>query len=131
MMWWFWLFLLLTTKPYDYVPSVDEYVSPHEYEPELLHITGYINPHGNKTADGSNTFVGSCASNRKNLGKVVALYDKDKNFIGYYDINDTGGTKALKTGKAIDIYFEDEQTLNEFFEKYGTRLYVQIIESEG
>lgn len=130
-MWLLLLLLLLLREPYNYVPSVEEYVSPHEYEPELLHITGYINPHGNKTADGSNTFIGSCAMNRANLGKVVALYDKEKNFIGYYDINDVGGTEGLKSGKVVDLYFKDEQTLIEFFEKYGTKLYVQIIESEG
>lgn len=123
--------LLFPKVEYDYVPTVEEYVSPHDYEPQLMHVTGYINPNHNKTADGSNTFVGSCAMNRANLGKVIALYDKEKNFIGYFDVNDVGGTQGLKDGKVVDLFFTDMETLNNFFEEHGTKLYVQIIDSNG
>lgn len=132
-MWWIiltWFFSVLFPKC-DYVPSADEYVSPHEYEPQLMHITWYLNPNGNKTASGKPTYLGSCASNKEHLGDMVALYDKEKNFICYLEVNDTGSAEGLQNGTSIDIFVETEEQMWAWVKAYGTEMYVQFIDSEG
>lgn len=121
----------LAKPKYNYVPPADQYQTPHDFEPQLMHITWYLNPNGNKTANGKPTFLGSCASNREHLGDMVALYDKDKNFICYLEVNDTGSAKSLKNGTSIDIFVESEDQMWAWVNAYGEYMYVQFIESDG
>lgn len=114
-----------------YVPPVSEYVSPHEDMREPIKATWYVNPNGNKTANGSSTFIGSCASNREHLGDVAALYSIEGYFIGYLDCNDCGGTEAIKAGNVIDIYAEDLDQIKRTAEEWGTEFYIVWIKAEG
>lgn len=117
--------------PYDYVPTVEEYISPHEYEPQLMHITWYL-PTGHKTADGTKTHIGICASNRENLGKTAILYRKDtKEYITTLEIRDVGGAEWLKNGTCIDIYVESEEEMYRQAKDFGTEVYVQIVDADG
>lgn len=114
-----------------YVPPVSEYVSPHEDMREPIHATWYVNPNKKRTANGSRTFIGSCAASRDHLGDVAALYSIEGYFIGYLDCNDTGGAEGIKNGTVIDIYADSLEQINRTAEEWGTEFYVIWIEAEG
>ena len=125
------LAMLVRYEQNKYVPPASEYVSPHEELTEKVTVTWYINPNGNHTASGGNTFKGSCASSRDHIGDVAALYSKEGYFIGYFDCNDTGGTEAIKTGKVIDIYADSIEEIYRAAEEWGTEYQVLWIEADG
>jgi len=123
--------LAMALREEPYVPSVEEYVSPHGDLTEPVVCTWYINPNGNHTASGGNTFKGSCAASREHIGDVAALYSKEGYFIGYFDCNDTGGTEAIKAGKVIDIYADSIEEIYRAAEEWGTEYQVLWIEADG
>lgn len=84
-----------------------------------------------KTASGTPVRVGICASKPEYIGKVAAIYKKDKHgcigdFLGYYLIEDTGG-KNIKSGKVIDIWLPSYSEARKFG---NPKVYVKIIEAE-
>ena len=125
------LVLMVRQESNMYVPPASEYVSPHEDLTEPVLVTWYINPSGNHTASGGNTFKGSCASSREHIGDVAALYSKEGYFIGYFDCNDTGGTEAIKQGRVIDIFANDIEEIYRTSEEWGTEYKVVWIEADG
>ena len=58
-------------------------------------------------SDSTYTRLGVCAGKKEWLGKTVAVYlnigGTIGNFLGYYDVCDTGG-EAIRTGKVLDIW---------------------------
>lgn len=124
------VYLLMPKKDYDYVPSVEEYESPHDFQPQEVKFTYYIWT-GNHTASGVYPTIGMVASNNEHLGDIAMLYTADKEFIGYFECTDTGGTQGLKKGKVIDIYAHDMTTVYKFADEYGTNGYVLWIEADG
>lgn len=124
------LAMLVRYEQNKYVPPASEYVSPHEWQAEEVKFTYYIWT-GNKTASGVYPIIGMCASNREHLGDIAALYDKDKDFIGYFEATDTGGTEGLKKGYVIDVFAYDMETVYKFAEEYGTEGYVLWVKGEG
>ena len=125
------LVLMVRQESNMYVPPASEYVSPHEELTEPVLVTWYINPNGNRTASGGNTFKGSCAASREHIGDVAALYSKEGYFIGYFDCNDTGGTEAIKQGRVIDIFANDIEEIYRTSEEWGTEYKVVWIEADG
>jgi hypothetical protein len=127
------ILLLVAYRPQEeqFVPSVEEYISPHEDLTTPVHVTWYINPNGNHTANGGNTFIGSCASNREHLGDVACLYSIEGYFIGYLDCNDTGSAQGLKDGTTIDIYADNLEQIYRTAEEWGTEYYVLWVEADG
>lgn len=125
------LLLLVAYKPQEeqFVPSVEEYVSPHEWQPQEIKLTYYIWT-GNRTASGVYPKIGMCASNREHLGDVAVIYNQDKECIGMFECTDIGGTEGLKKGFVIDIYAHDMETVYQFAEDYGTSGYVLWVEVE-
>lgn len=105
------------------IPSYEKYLDISEAK--KMHITGYL-PTGNKTASGTVPTKLTCASSRKHIGELVIISDEDK-IVGIYKVEDTGGTKAIKNDKCIDIFFENEMELNQFFIENGTRMYVRYV----
>ena len=115
---------------YNYVPSVEEYVSPHELWPVEMRVTCYL-PTGNRTASGVYPFVGCCASNREHLGDVAAVYTLDMEFIGYFECVDTGGAQTLKNGTSLDIYCENMTQARDWINTYGDYCLVHFIKADG
>lgn len=115
---------------YCYVPKAKTYQSPHDFEPQLMRVTCYL-PTGNHTASGCYPFIGSCAGRREDIGKVIALYDINKNFIGYVEVRDTGGAQSIKNGTSIDIYVENMEQARAWVAEYGDYMYCQYIEANG
>lgn len=127
------LLLLVAYQPRQelYVPSVDEYVTPHEDLTTPVKITWYLNPNGNKTANGGTTHIGSCASNWEHMGDIAVLYSQEGYFIGMYEVNDVGGTEGLKNGTVIDIYADNLEQIYRTAEEWGTEYYVLWVEADG
>lgn len=129
-------FSLLYSQPqkeelvYDYVPPVEEYVSETEWDIPLLRVTCYL-PTGYKTASGQPTHLGGCAGRREDIGKIAAVYTIDKEFVGYFEINDCGSNPMLQNGYAIDIFRDNRDQAWDWVDTYGEYMYVDIIESEG
>lgn len=98
-------------------------------EPQLIRTTCYIAT-GNKTASGVYPKEGMIAGRKEDIGKTAILYDKDMNYIGMFEITDTGG-KPIRSGKVIDVYRDNIERVYEWSEEYGDYTYVQIIDCEG
>ena len=86
------------------------------------------------TADGSTTTENlTCAGKREWFGKTIALYYRNKDgsigdFIGYYEIHDTGGDPRIKNGQSIDIYMPEYRDCKNFGR---VDVYMFFIEGEG
>ena len=81
-----------------------------------------------QTASGEYTREGICASKPEWIGKTAAIYYNDGgmigDFIGYYEILDTGGD-SIKKGYVIDIWMENKETCKQFG---SPDVYVLLIE---
>lgn len=80
-----------------------------------------------QTASGEYTREGICAGRPEWIGKTIAVYYNDNgkigDFLGYYEIKDTGA-EPIKKGYVIDIWMEDKESCKQF----GTQnVYVLII----
>lgn len=99
--------------------------------PVKIRCTVYTAPEGSITADGSKVREGIVAGKKDLLGYTAILYDEDMNLIGYFEFKDTGGHKGLKNGTRIDIFRNDLDSCNEWIEKYGDYVYMQIVKGDG
>lgn len=97
---------------------------------EVIRCTCYL-PTGNKTASGVYPYEGICASNNAHLGDVAVLYDLDMNFIGYFEVKDTGGHEGLKNGSRVDIFRENHDRYKEWVNQYGDYVIIQWVKGEG
>ena len=71
-----------------------------------------------KTATGTYTKSGVCASKREWFGKRVAVYEADSegnavSLIGYFSVEDTGGAPIQK-GHVIDIWLPTYEECKQF-----------------
>lgn len=98
-------------------------------QPRRIRCTCYIDYGYTKSGE----FVrdGIAAMNDDLLGKTAILYDENMNYIGIWEIKDTGGHKDLKNGTRIDIYREDMESAMEWVIRYGDYVYVQLIDAVG
>lgn len=99
--------------------------------PVVLETTAYCD-HG-LTASGCMVRRGVCAAREDMIGRCAVIYEMAEDgtmgdFLGYYEILDTGGDYRIRNGSVIDIYMPDYDQCME----YGRRkAYVQIVEAEG
>lgn len=86
---------------------------------------------GQPTASGAPTVEDlTIAGAREWLGCTCALYDEDKQFLGYYEFKDIGYGRDgdIERGETVDLYLASESDCNDL----GRRtMYIQIIPSEG
>ena len=88
-------------------------------EPVLYkgHATAYCDV--GYTKSGEWTRDGICAAKEEWLGKSVVVYKRLPDgsigdYIGTYEILDTGGTKGLKEGRVIDVWVPDMDAVQDF-----------------
>lgn len=103
---------------------------PEYVDPVRMRITCYL-PTGNKTADGTVPYEGICAAKRDWIGKVAVVYTEDMEYIGTFEIRDTGGHKRIKNGTSIDIFRDNMSRAKEWVKTYGDYGYVQIMDADG
>ena len=112
--------------------EAEQTINPNYYQnPVQIETTAYCD-YG-LTASGSMVREGVCAARRDMIGKCAIVYEMEEDgtlgdFIGYYEILDTGGDYRIENGSVIDIYIPDYDKCIE----YGRRkVYVQIVEAKG
>lgn len=104
-----------------------------------MRVTCYTYPPGSITASGSEVREGIVAAKKDWMDALVVLYDTDMNFIGYFEVKDTGfgidldgdGIGSIENGTSIDVFRSSLERCNEWIERYGDYCYVQIIDAEG
>ena len=74
------------------------------------------------------------------MDALVVLYDMDMNFIGYFEVKDTGfgidkdgdGIGSIQEGTSIDVFRSSLERCKEWVNTYGDYCYVQVIhDAEG
>ena len=105
-----------------------------------MRVTCYTYPPGSITASGSEVREGIVAAKREWMDALVVLYDMDMNFIGYFEVKDTGfgidkdgdGIGSIQAGTSIDVFRSSLNRCWEWVERYGDYCYVQVIpDAEG
>lgn len=81
---------------------------------------------------GGQTRPGICAGSPQHYGDIACVYEMNKDgtlgeFIGYFEVLDTGG-ESIKKGRKIDLWYEKEKYCFKF--GYKTVL-VKYIEGKG
>lgn len=83
---------------------------------QLMEATAYC--HGTTRCDGGVVRTGICAGKPEWYGKVAAIYLNDNGspgeFLGYFEILDTGGDERIRNGTVLDIYIPDYDACIEF-----------------
>lgn len=84
------------------------------------------------TASGQKVRPGICAGADwrvdeadENGSWVADVYTMDGQYIGCFELLDKGGTKAIKEGRVIDVWFETYEECMEYMELTGGK--VQVI----
>lgn len=98
-------------------------------EPQLMRVTCYL-PTGNPTASGVYPEEGMCASNWQHMGQIAVLYDMNMEYIGEFEVTDTGGARSLRNGTSIDIFRNDMDGAKTWIKTYGDYCYVEWKEKE-
>lgn len=107
----------------------DVAASAGQEDPKLMRVTCYYG--GEVTKSGQKPRYGICAGPEELIGYLAIVYDKDMEFIGYWEVLDTGSHQRLKDGSSIDIWQPTLDECNRWIEKYGDYCYVQLINAEG
>lgn len=111
-----------------------------KYPVRKMRVTCYTYPEGSITASGSEVREGIIAAKREWMNALVVLYDMDMNFIGYFEVKDTGfgidkdgdGIGSIQEGTSIDVFRRNLERCREWVERYGDYCYVQVIpDAEG
>lgn len=111
-----------------------------KYPVRKMRVTCYTYPEGSITASGSEVREGIIAAKKEWMDALVVLYDIDMNFIGYFEVKDTGfgidkdgdGVGSIQAGTSIDVFRSSLDRCYEWTERYGDYCYVQIIpDAEG
>ena len=99
----------------DFVPAhyLEETFNPYPDSIRLdIEATAYC--YGTTTCTGKPVRVGYAAMAKEYIGKTAVVYEADENgepldYIGIYEIEDTGGDYRIKNGTCIDIFMESRE----------------------
>lgn len=102
---------------------------------KLMRVTCYTYPPGSITASGCEVREGIVAAKKEWIGALVVLYDIDMNFIGYFEVKDTGfgidkdgdGVGSIQEGTSLDVFRSSLERCHEWAERYGDYCYAKII----
>ncbi len=123
----------------DFIPGYYEAETEEEEEfnPYPGSIVKYIEAtaycYGTTTYTGKQVREGYAAMSKRYLGMTAIVYELDEvgqpyEYIGTYEIEDTGGDYRIKNGNCIDIYIPDHDAAVEFGRK---QVVVYLIEAKG
>ena len=82
------------------------------------------------TANGGTTRKGICACNT-HLGDMAVIYSVNGDFLGMYEVTDTGSTEGLTEGRVIDVWFDTYEECEEWMKLTDGRCYVLWVKGEG
>ena len=96
---------------------------------QQMEATAYC--YGTTRCDGGTVRAGTCAGKPEWYGKVAAIYLDDNGtpgeFLGYFEILDTGGDERIQDGTVLDIYISEHDACIEFGRQ---KVIVSIIDGE-
>ena len=97
------------------------------------HIEATAYCYGTTTCTGKKVREGYASMSKRYLGMTAVVYEADDNgepldYIGTYEIEDTGGDERIKNGNCIDIYMESYSDAITFGRK---QVVVYLIEAKG
>lgn len=101
-----------------------------DMEMQEVKISCYL-PTGCKTYSGQVPYVGGCAVNKEHLGQTAMLFDAEYRFVGFYEVNDIGGNRLLKQGRAIDVFQETMTDAKDFIRENGDHGFVIWLDADG
>lgn len=99
-------------------------------EPQLIRCTCYTAPEGAITHSGQTVREGIVAGDVDCEGYVAILYDVNMEYIGMFEVLDTGGD-PVKNGYVLDVYRYSLERCHEWINKYGDYVYIQLIPAVG
>lgn len=93
----------------------------YDEQPEQVHMQATSYCLKGRTATGTRTRKGICASSRKHFGEVAQVYKRNKDgsigeFIGYFSCEDTGG-ESISSGRVMDIWCDSYDSAIKFGRK--------------
>lgn len=96
-----------------------------------IEATAYC--YGTTTCTGKKVRKGIAAMSKRYLGMTAIVYEVDENgnpmdYIGTYEIEDTGGDERIKNGNCIDIFMDSRDECINFGRK---QVLVYLIEAKG
>lgn len=98
--------------------------------PFQIESTAYYE--GEVTASGQKVREGICAGRKEWLGLTCIVYEDDDgspgDYIGIYEMLDTGSDRRIREGKCIDIYMPEKETCLEWGRR---KVWVQLVEADG
>lgn len=86
---------------------------------------------GEITANGSKVHEGGIAASAEHMGDVAELYTLDDEFLGYFEVNDAGGTDAIRNGYVIDVYRESYDRCVDWMKLTQGKVKVRWIKGKG
>lgn len=99
-------------------------------EPFCIESTAYWE--GKVTASGAKVREGICAGRKEWRGLTCIIYADDGGekgeYIGIYEILDTGSDSRLKDGTCIDLYMENEDDCWEWGRR---KVWIQLVDAKG
>lgn len=117
----------------DFVPG--HYLDKVNLYPDAIekHIEATAYCYGTTTCTGKPVREGYAAMSKRYLGMTAIVYSEDENgnpldYIGTYEIEDTGGDERIKNGNCIDIYIPSHEKAIEFGRQ---KVVVYLIEAKG
>lgn len=103
-----------------------------EADGTLFQIESTAYYEGEVTASGQKVRKGICAGRKEWLGLTCIIYADDNgepgDYIGIYEMLDTGSDSRIREGKCIDIYMPEKETCLEWGRR---KVWVQLVEADG
>ena len=78
------------------------------------------------TGSGGTTHPGIAACDPY-LGQIAMIYTRDGEFLGQFEVTDTGGTDAIRQGHVIDVWFNDLDECQSWISKTRGKCMVYFI----
>jgi len=97
---------------------------------QVMNTTAYCC--GTVTANGSKVHEGGCASSIERIGMVAIIYTLDGEFLGYFEVNDTGKQGGgVRNGTVADIYRSDYDRAVEWMETTDGKCWIKFVDGHG
>lgn len=101
--------------------------------PDAIEMEATAYCYGTLRCDGGPVREGICAAAPKYYGKTAIVFEKKADgdlgeFLGYFEVLDTGGDERIQNGDVIDIYHPSEEWCRQFGRK---KVYVRFVDGKG
>lgn len=82
------------------------------------------------TATGGTTRPGIAACD-PHIGEIAIIYTLDGEYLGSFEVTDTGGTDAIHKGYVIDVWFDTYEECKEWMIRTQGKCYCKFVKGKG